>query len=99
MTDKQAYLEEWYSEMTSGAVQTFEQLVPETFGSGRIAQAVSGQGIIVSDLQLCTDEDVRVQGVTSGDYVWMIFCLGDGIFWEDLDSRKSITMEKQEACV
>lgn len=99
MTDKQAYLEEWYSEMTSGAVQTFEQLVPETFGSGRIAQAVSGQGIIVSDLQLCTDEDVRVQGVTSGDYMWMIFCLGDGIFWEDLDSRKSITMEKQEACV
>ena len=99
MTDKQAYLEEWYSEMTSGAVQTFEQLVPETFGSGRIAQAVSGQGIIVSDLQLCTDEDVRVQGVTSGDYVWMIFCLGDGIFWEDLDLRKSITMEKQEACV
>jgi hypothetical protein len=42
MTDKQAYLEEWYSEMTSGAVQTFEQSVPETFGSGRIAQAVSG---------------------------------------------------------
>ena len=37
--------------------------------------------------------------MTSGDYVWMIFCLGDGIFWEDLDSRKGITMEKQEVCV
>lgn len=46
MTDRQAYLEKWYSEMTSGAVQTFEQLVPETFGSGRIAQAVSDRGLL-----------------------------------------------------
>ena len=71
MMSEHEYMRRWYEKMTSGTPQSLSVALPEVMGQGQITQTISKQGVIVSDWRLRTHEDVRVQGATGGDYVFI----------------------------
>lgn len=99
MMSEHEYMRRWYEKMTSGTPQALSVALPEAMGQGQITQTISKQGVIVSDWRLRTHEDVRVQGATGGDYVFMIFCLGAPVTWDDLEKRQGVTMARGESCI
>jgi hypothetical protein len=68
-------------------------------GTGQILQVVTKQGAVVSDWKMNYFSDMNVQGVSSEEYIQMLFCFNDGVSWNIADSRQSISIQKGESCI
>ena len=99
MTHGSRYLGKLYNDLITNSPQTILMDIPSDLGCGRIAQTKIKHGIILSDWQMCYQEDMNVQGPVSKEYIQIIFCLNDGISWGMMDENKSITIQKRESCI
>ena len=44
-------------------------------------------------------DEMNVQGVSSEEYIQMLFCFNDGVSWNIADNRKSASIQKGESCI
>lgn len=85
--------------MLSASPQTVTIDIPADMGTGQISQVVTKQGAVVSDWRMNYFSDVNVQGVSSEEYIQMLFCFRDGVTWNIADNRKSAGIQKGESCI
>ena len=71
--------------------------IPPEVGRGRITQTQIKHGIILSDWKMSyqADNDLSVKGPVRKEYVQIIFCLQDGVSWENMKEHRSVVMHKK----
>jgi hypothetical protein len=93
------YMNNLYRDLLSNSPQTITIDIPADMGTGQILQVVTKQGAVVSDWKMNYFSDMNVQGVSSEEYIQMLFCFNDGVSWNIADSRQSISIQKGESCI
>ena len=93
------YMTKLYHDLLSNSPQTVTIDIPADMGTGQISQVVTKQGAVVSDWKMNYFSDMNVQGVSSEEYIQMLFCFNDGVSWNIADSRQSISIQKGESCI
>lgn len=90
-----------YHDLLVNFPQTFSMDIPTELGQGRIAQTKIRHGVILSDWQMCyqSNTDMNVQGLSSKEYMQIIFCLNDGVSWGVMNEHHSVTIQKNESCI
>ena len=68
--------------------------IPADMVTGQISQIVTKQGAVVSDWRMNYFSDMNVQGVSSEEYIQMLFCFNDGVSWNIADNRQSASIQK-----
>ena len=89
-----------YHDITFNTPQTMSMDIPPELGRGRITQTQIKHGIILSDWKMSyqADNDLSVKGPVRKEYVQIIFCLQDGVSWENMKEHRSVVMHKKESC-
>ena len=93
------YMNNLYRDLLSNSPQTITIDIPADMGTGQILQVVTKQGAVVSDWKMNYFSDMNVQGVSSEEYIQMLFCFNAGVSWNIADSRQSISIQKGESCI
>ena len=93
------YLNHLYSDLLSNSPQTVTIDIPADMGIGIISQVVTKQGAVFSDWHMNYYSDTNVQGISSEDYVQMLFCLNEGVSWSIADQQQNIEIQKGESCI
>ena len=93
------YMNNLYRDLLSNSPQTITIDIPADMGTGQIAQIVTKQGAVVSDWRMNYFSDMNVQGVSSEEYIQMLFCFNDGVSWNIADNRQSASIQKGESCI
>ena len=93
------YMTKLYHDLLSNSPQTVTIDIPADMGTGQISQVVTKQGAVVSDWKMNYFSDMNVQGVSSEDYIQMLFCLNDGVSWNIAGSREGACLAKGESCI
>ena len=93
------YMNNLYRDLLSNSPQTMTIDIPADMGTGQISQVVTKQGAVVSDWKMNYFSDMNVQGVSSEEYIQMLFCFNDGVSWNIADSRQSASIQKGESCI
>lgn len=93
------YINELYREMLSNTPQTVEITIPENMGTGYIKQVVTKRGVAISDWEMNYRSDMNVRGVSSEEYIQLLFCLNDGVSWNIAGVRDGIYLERGETCI
>ena len=93
------YMTKLYHDLLSNSPQAVTIDIPADMGTGQISQVVTKQGAVVSDWKMNYFSDMNVQGVSSEEYIQMLFCFNDGVSWNIADSRQSISIQKGESCI
>ena len=75
------YMNNLYRDLLSNSPQTITIDIPTDMGTGQISQIVTKQGAVVSDWRMNYFSDMNVQGVSSEEYIQMLFCFNDGVSW------------------
>lgn len=90
-----------YNDLIVNSPQTSSMDLPPELGRGRITQTQIKHGVILSDWQMCyqSDTDLNVQGLSSKEYLQILFCLNDGVSWGIMNEHRCITMQKNESCI
>lgn len=73
------YMNNLYRDLLSNSPQTITIDIPTDMGTGQISQIVTKQGAVVSDWRMNYFSDMNVQGVSSEEYIQMLFCFNDGV--------------------
>ena len=76
------YMNNLYRDLLSNSPQTITIDIPADMGTGQILQVVTKQGAVVSDWKMNYFSDMNVQGVSSEEYIQMLFCFNDGVSWK-----------------
>ena len=84
------YMTKLYHDLLSNSPQTVTIDIPADMGTGQISQIVTKQGAVVSDWRMNYFSDMNVQGVSSEEYIQMLFCFNDGVSWKLQDSNAAI---------
>lgn len=82
------YMNNLYRDLLSNSPQTITIDIPADMGTGQISQIVTKQGAVVSDWRMNYFSDMNVQGVSSEEYIQMLFCFNDGVSWNIADNRQ-----------
>lgn len=93
------YMNNLYRDLLSNSPQTITIDIPADMGTGQISQIVTKQGAVVSDWRMNYFSDMNVQGVSSEEYIQMLFCFNDGVSWNIADNRQSASIQKGESCI
>lgn len=93
------YMNNLYRDLLSNSPQTITIDIPTDMGTGQISQIVTKQGAVVSDWRMNYFSDMNVQGVSSEEYIQMLFCFNDGVSWNIADNRQSASIQKGESCI
>ena len=93
------YMTKLYHDLLSNSPQTVTIDIPADMGTGQISQIVTKQGAVVSDWRMNYFSDMNVQGVSSEEYIQMLFCFNDGVSWNIADNRQSASIQKGESCI
>ena len=93
------YLNDLYHDLFANSPQTTSVDIPCDMGKGKILQTVTKQGAVFSDWHMNYYSDTNVQGISSGDYVQMLFCLNEGVSWSIADQQQNIEIQKGESCI
>lgn len=93
------YMNNLYQNLVSNSPQTVTIDIPACMGTGQISQIVTKQGAVVSDWKVNYFSDVNVQGVNSGEYIQILFCLNERVSWSIADSFQSVSIQKGESCI
>lgn len=93
------YLNHLYSDLLSNSPQTITIDIPADMGTGIISQVVTKQGAVFSDWHMNYYSDTNVQGISSEDYVQILFCLNEGVSWNIADQQQSIEIQQGESCI
>ena len=93
------YMTKLYHDLLSNSPQTVTIDIPADMGTGQISQIVTKQGAVVSDWRMNYFSDMNVQGVSSEEYIQMLFCFNDGVSWNIADNRQSASVQKGESCI
>lgn len=93
------YMNNLYRYLLSNSPQTITIDIPTDMGTGQISQIVTKQGAVVSDWRMNYFSDMNVQGVSSEEYLQMLFCFNDGVSWNIADNRQSASIQKGESCI
>lgn len=99
MIHENNFLEQLYYEMIVNTPQTCSMDIPSEMGTGRIAQTTTKQGIILSDWHMCYSSDMNIQGLNSGAYFHIIFCLNEGLTWNMMKGKQTVSIQKGESCI
>ncbi|MBQ8133537.1 MAG: helix-turn-helix transcriptional regulator [Clostridia bacterium] len=73
--------------------------MPESLGSGHIAQVITKQGTVLSEWSFTYDKDIRACGKSSSNYVHFLFCMGEDIAWEATGIQHDICLSGGMSCV
>ena len=84
------YMNNLYRDLLSNSPQTITIDIPADMGTGQISQIVTKQGAVVSDWRMNYFSDMNVQGVSSEEYIQMLFCFNDGVSWKLQDEGNTL---------
>lgn len=88
-----------YRDLFANSPQTITMEIPVDMGSGQISQVVTKQGTVFSDWKMNYRSDLNVHGISSEDYIQIIFCLNEGVSWNIADERQGCEISKGESCI
>lgn len=88
-----------YRDLFANSPQTITMEIPADMGMGKISQVVTKQGAVFSDWQMNYRSDMNVHGISSEEYIQIMFCLNEGVSWNIADERQGCGISKGESCI
>ena len=90
------YMNNLYRDLLSNSPQTITIDIPADMGTGQILQVVTKQGAVVSDWKMNYFSDMNVQGVSSEEYIQMLFCFkGESCIYRGHGKMEYLCYSKQ----
>lgn len=93
------YINELYKNLLSNSPQSVTIEIPDNMGTGQIKQVVTKRGVVISDWEMNYYYDMNVRGVSSEEYIQLLFCLNEGVYWNITGMREGVYLEKGETCI
>ena len=93
------YMNTLYHDLLSNSPQTVNIDIPADMGTGTISQIVTKQGAVVSDWKMNYFSDMNVQGISSEEYIQLLFCFHEGVSWNIAGDHQSASIQKGESCI
>lgn len=99
MSTSAQYANALYRDITAHSPAPLCKRLPPEIGEGQIYRTMTKQGVVLSDWRMNYAKDMPVQGVSGAGYVQIIFCLSDGIAWEDTARAGRLGLDKGGSCL
>ncbi len=99
MLNNSQYMNTLYQDLFSSSPQTVSIEIPKEMGMGHISQTTTKQGVIFSDWQMNYNSDMNVHGKNYEEFIYLMFCMNEGVSWGIANEHQGISIKKGESCI